>query len=176
MPSHSLLMLCVWLFLDGATLAVFTTPLLLFYARHFEPWQVALAGGPASAAGSVVQLLVFRFMLAHERPWMQRFLPSRTRIEETLKRYPSASFLAIAIARATPLPDAPLKLVAAVVRYPMWRYFAAVLLGALPYYFLLALLGKEFKLPPWALAAVAGVLLAGLLIDFARRARGRPEA
>jgi len=174
--TDSLLMLCVWLFLDGATLAVATTPLLLLYARRFEPWQVALAGGAASAAGSVVQLVVFRAMLAHERPWMKRFLPSRTRIEETLSRYPSASFLAIAVARATPLPDAPLKLVAAVVRYPLWRYFAAVLLGALPYYFVLALLGRQFKLPGWAIAAIAALFVAGLLIDLARRARARPQA
>jgi uncharacterized membrane protein YdjX (TVP38/TMEM64 family) len=164
-------MLCLLLFLDGATLGVSTTPLLLFYARQFTPWQVAVTGAIASAAGSAVQLAVFRWMLAHERPWMHRFLPSRRKLEETLDRYPSASFLAIAVARATPLPDAPLKLVAAAVGYPLWRYLLAVLVGALPYYYVLAWIGREFRLPLWAIVAVAVVLVVGLLIDVARRRR-----
>lgn len=172
MAGQSLAMFCLWLFLDGATISVATTPLLLLYARGYAPWQVAVAGSVSSAAGSVVQLVVFRWMLAHERPWMTRFLPSRERIDQTLKRYPSASFLAIAIARATPLPDAPLKLVAAVVRYPLARYFGAVLLGALPYYYLLALAGHAFRLPAWVLVTVLVLLVAGVAIDHLRRPRG----
>lgn len=171
MTVQSLWMLCLLLFVDGATVAVATTPLLLLYAKHFDPWKVAVAGGVASSAGSVVQLAVFRWMLANERPWMTRFLPSRQKLEETLRRFPSASFLAIAIARATPLPDAPIKLVAAAVRYPLWRYGLAILTGALPYYYLLAWAGHEFPIPLWAIAALAGVLVVGLAVDFLRRAR-----
>ncbi len=171
MAGDSLLVLCLLLFADGATTAAFTTPLLLRYAPHHEPWQVALAGGAASAAGSAVQLRIFRWMLGQQRPWMRRFLPSKEKLEATLKQYPSASFLAIALARATPLPDAPLKLVAAAIGYPIWRYFAAVLLGALPYYWALAWIGREFPLPPWILAAAAGLVVAGFTIDFVRRRR-----
>lgn len=171
MTVESLWMLCLLLFLDGATTAAFTTPLLLAFAKAFEPWQVAVAGGAASAAGSVVQLAVFRWMLGHERPWMGRFLPSKQKLEKTLERYPSASFLAIAIARATPLPDAPLKLVAAAVRYPLERYFAAVLTGALPYYWLLAWAGHELPIPPWAIAALAGAIALGFLVDLLRKRR-----
>lgn len=171
MTVESLWMLCVLLFLDGATTAAFTTPLLLGFAKRFEPWQVALAGGAASAAGSVLQLAVFRWMLGHERPWMRRFLPSKQKLEQTLARYPSASFLAIAIARATPLPDAPIKLVAAVVRYPLPRYFAAVLSGALPYYFLLAWAGHELPIPPWAIAGLAGAIVLGFVVDQLRKRR-----
>lgn len=171
MTVESLWMLCLLLFLDGATTAAFTTPLLLVYSKHFEPWQVAVAGGLASAAGSVLQLAIFRWMLGHERPWMGRFLPSKQKLEETLQRYPSASFLAIAIARATPLPDAPLKLVAAAVRYPLPRYFAAVLAGALPYYYLLAWAGHELPIPPWAIAGLAGAIVLGFVVDLLRKRR-----
>lgn len=171
MTVESLWLLCLLLFLDGATLAIWTTPLLLLFAKSFEPWQVAVAGGLSSAAGSVAQLAMFRWMLAHERSWMSRFLPSRQKLEETLKRFPSASFLAIAIARATPLPDAPLKLVAAAVRYPLERYFAAVLLGALPYYYLLAWAGHDLPIPRWVILAIAGALAIGLLVDLWRRSR-----
>jgi uncharacterized membrane protein YdjX (TVP38/TMEM64 family) len=171
MTVDSLGMLCLLLFLDGATTAAFTTPLLLLYAKGFEPWQVAVAGGAASAAGSVLQLAVFRWMLGHERPWMRRFLPSKQKLEQTLERYPSASFLAIAIARATPLPDAPLKLVAAAGRYPVRLYALAVLLGALPYYFAIALLGRFFKIPTWVLVLVVIAIALFALVDHVRRRR-----
>jgi uncharacterized membrane protein YdjX (TVP38/TMEM64 family) len=167
--GQSLLVLSLLLFVDGATTGAGTTPLLLLCARHHEPWKVAVAGGAASAAGSAVQLLVFRWMLGQKRPWMTRFLPSREKIEATLAQYPSASFLAIAIARATPMPDAPLKLVAAVIGYPIWRYLVAVLLGALPYYAALAYVGHEFPMPPWVIGAVVGVIVLGFAIDLLRR-------
>lgn len=169
--------LCGLLFVDAATLSVWSTPLLLFAAKRFEPWQVALAGGGASAVGSVLQLVAFRWMLAHERAWMRPFLPSRDWITATLARYPNASFLAIAIARATPVPDAPLKLAAAVARYPLPRYFAAVLLGALPYSFALASLGQHLTLPPWLVFAIIAVLAGGVVIDRIRAAaRGGTNA
>ena len=167
--GQSLPVLCLLLFVDGATTGAGTTPLLLLCARHHEPWKVAVAGGAASAAGSAVQLLVFRWMLGQKRPWMTRFLPSREKIEATLAQYPSASFLAIAVARATPMPDAPLKLVAAVIGYPIWRYLAAVMLGALPYYAALAYVGHEFPLPPWVIGAVVGVIVLGFAVDLLRR-------
>ncbi len=167
--GDSLLGLCLLLFLDGATTGAFTTPLLLTRAAQHEPWHIALAGGAASAAGSALQLLAFRWMLRHERPWMQRFLPSRAKLEATLLQYPSASFLALVVARATPLPDAPLKLVAAAVGYPIARYLLAVLLGSLPYYYVLALIGHAFKIPGWVLWAAAGAVLAALALDLWRK-------
>lgn len=165
MGGESLLVLCALLFLDGATLALFTTPLLLAAGRHHEPWVIALAGAAASAAGSAVQLAVFRWMLESGRPWMSRFLPSKRRLEETLQRYPSASFLAIAVARATPLPDAPLKLVAAAVRYPIPRYLLAILLGSVPYYYALGLIGSRFEIPRWVFAVLLGAIVIAFAVD-----------
>jgi uncharacterized membrane protein YdjX (TVP38/TMEM64 family) len=172
----SLWKLCALLFADGATLSVATTPLLLLASQRFTPWHVAIAGGAASAAGSVLQLMAMRWMLAHRRPWMNRFLPARATMDATLKKYPSASFLAIAIARATPLPDTPIKIVAAVLRYPLALYGAAVLLGSLPYYFALALLGRAVRFPLWIIAVLAGVFALGVLVDALRRGRAHEAA
>ena len=46
-----------------------------------------------------------------------------------------------------------------------------MLLGALPYYGALAWIGRAYRFPLWAIAAVAAVFVAGLLVDFARRRR-----
>lgn len=165
----SLFWLCVLLFADGATISVFTTPLLLRFGHAQSPWLVAGLGGLASALGSAVQLALLRWALSSRHPFMRRFAPSRERVDRVLKAHPSASFLALVVARATPLPDAPLKLVAAAVAYPIPRYAVAVLIGSLPYYFALAWLGSEFKFPDWLIATAAGLLLLAWLLDFLRR-------
>ncbi len=175
LPGESLVVLCLLLFLDNATLAAFTTPLLLAYAPRFEPWQVGVFGAAAAGAGSTLQLVLFRWILSADWPWLKRFAPSRERVQRALAGSPSASFLAILVARATPLPDGPIKIVAAAGRYPLPLYFLAVLLGGIPYFALLAWLGHEFPVPPWALFAL--VVIIALVFAFERwRRRGRQTA
>lgn len=171
LSPDSLLVLCVLLFVDGATFAFATTPLLLEYGKHHAPWAVAVAGGASSALGSAVQLLILRWLLASGQPWMRRLAPSKERLQSTLERYPSASFVALMVARATPLPDAPLKLVAAAIRYPIPRYALAIFLGALPYYFALAWIGKAVEIPTWILVAAIVVLALLVVVDRVRNAR-----
>ena len=171
MNPESLWVLCLLLFVDGATFAFFTTPLLLQYGKLHAPWLVALTGGGASALGSVAQLLLLRWALASDHPWTRRWTPSRDKLAATLAQYPSASFLALMLARATPLPDAPLKLVAAAVGYPAVRYGIAIFLGALPYYFVLALVGSKVKIPAWILVGAAVAIVLGALLDGWRKRR-----
>jgi len=168
---ESLGFLCALLFLDGATLAAASTVLILSYGRYHEAWTLATAGALASSLGSGVQLALLRWALHAKHPWMHRFAPSRERIDTALKSYPSASFLALVVARATPLPDAPLKLVAAVGGYPISLYALASFLGTAPYFYVLALIGRRFKLPWWVLAGALGVVLLGVAIDWVRRRR-----
>jgi uncharacterized membrane protein YdjX (TVP38/TMEM64 family) len=106
---------------------------------------------------------------------MKRFAPPRDKLESALRQNPSTSFLALAVARATPLPDAPLKLVAAAAGYPIPLYALATFLGSLPYYFVLALIGRNFKIPVPVLLGALGLLVIGALIDWLRRRRrGNP--
>ena len=104
------------------------------------------------------------------------FAPSREKLTAATQQYPSASFLAQLLARATPLPDAPLKLAAAVVGYPSLLCGLALFLGALPYYFLLAVVGNKVRLPGWVLATAAGVIVVGALLDSWRRHRRKGAA
>lgn len=175
-PEISLPVLCLLLFLDNATTAAATTPLLLTYAPRFEPWQVGLFGAASAGLGSTVQLLLFRWLLAAPWRWVQRFAPSRDRVEKALASSPSASFMAILIARATPLPDGPIKLVAAAGRYPLPLYFTAVLLGGIPYFALLAWLGHEFPIPPWALLLLIVIIALVYLFErWRKRVRAAPR-
>jgi len=171
--NQSLWMMCLVLFAEGGTLSFLTTPTLLYYGRYHEPWVVGLAGSASSAAGSALQLLVLRWALSSRHAWMRRFAPSREKVEAAIRRFPSASFMALLVARATPLPDAPLKVVAAVIGYSVLLYSLAVFLGALPYFYVLALLGREFQIPAWILIAAVLLIALGILID-RLRVRARP--
>jgi uncharacterized membrane protein YdjX (TVP38/TMEM64 family) len=173
MNGEALWVLCGLLFLDGATFAFFTTVLLLHYGQFHPPWQVAVFGGASSALGSMLQLLALRWAMASGRRWMHRFAPSRDKLEAAIRAYPSASFLAIATARATPLPDAPIKLVAAAAGYPLPLYGIAIYLGSLPYYFALALVGSRVRIPLWVLLGALAVVGIGIWIDRWRRRPGR---
>ena len=176
MNPDSLAALCLLMFADGATFSFATTLLLLQYGKFHEPWMVAVFGGLASAAGNIVQLLILRWLLGASQPWMKRFAPSREKLDAALKSYPSTMFLALFWARLTPLPDAPLKLVAAAIRYSPLRYGIAVYLGAIPYYYLLAMVGRAFKVPGWVLVLAVLVLALGVAFDFWRRRRaGTPR-
>jgi len=176
MHAESLPFFCLLLFLDGATFSFATSFLLLHYGRLHEPWMVAVFGGLASAAGGVVQLVILRWLLGESQPWMRRFAPSREKLDRAMKSYPSTMFLALFWARLTPLPDAPLKLAAAATRYSLLRYAIAIYLGAIPYYFLLALAGSRLRIPPWVLVLAAVVLLLGMGVDFWRRRRARARS
>jgi uncharacterized membrane protein YdjX (TVP38/TMEM64 family) len=175
---NSLWVYCLALFVDGATFAFATTLLVILYAPYHAPWEMALAGSLASALGSAVQFQVLRLMLDSGHPWLQRFAPSREKLAAAVSQNPSASFLTILVARATPMPDAPVKLVAAAGRYPVRLYALAILLGALPYYFALAFLARkaadlarEFKVPWWVVAAAFALVGLGLALDHLRRRR-----
>lgn len=162
---------CGLLFLDGATLAAFTTPIMLVQGRHHEPWLLAAAGGSASALGSALQFYVLKRILGGEHRWLRRFAPSRARLAAALERYRSASFVALLVARATPISDGPVKLVAAAGGYPVRNYLAAILLGGLPYYFALALLGRKVSVPPWILVGLILAVVAAFVVDQVRAGR-----
>lgn len=164
MDATPLWLLLLGLFLDGATVGLFT-PLLLFGAgKTIAPTVVALAGGAASALGSMLQLRVLRWLLAEERPWLgARWHDLRGRLAAALERYRSASFVALVLMRATPMPDLPIKLVAAAGHYPIPRYGLAVYLGSLPYYYLIAKAGEWAQLPTWLVIAAA-VLVAAVAV------------
>ena len=173
--TQSLWMMCLLLFAEGGTLSFLTTPTLLLYGKDHDPWAVALLGSASSAAWSALQLLILRWALSGRHAWTRRFAPSREKVEAAVRHNPSASFLALLLARATPLPDAPLKVVAAVVEYPVLRYALAVFLGAVPYFYVLARLGKKFQVPNWMLIAAAILIGLGLLIDRLRARHREPS-
>ena len=160
------------IFVDGAVLGLATNAIVIAAGKAYAPWMIALVGGAASGLGSMVQLVWLRWLLSTDHAWARRWRPSEEKLTAALRRHRSASFLALLLVRATPVPDLPLKLVAAWGGYPISLYGLAVWLGALPYYYVLARIGKWVNPPLWAIVvAFAALGLAGWL--WSRRRRGR---
>jgi len=167
---------CLALAADGATFSFATTVLIILYAPFHPTWKLALFGSVASAVGSTAQFALLRWVLDSGHPWLRRLAPSREKLTSALSDNPSTSFLTLMVARATPMPDAPLKLVAAAGHYPIRLYALAIVLGALPYYFVIAFLARraeelarQFRMPWWAVAAACGLVALGLAADWLRR-------
>jgi uncharacterized membrane protein YdjX (TVP38/TMEM64 family) len=114
---------------------------------------------------------VLQWALSGRHQWIARFAPRRQKLHDALERYKSASFLGLVLMRATPIPDLPLKLVAAAGGYPILRYGLAVWLGALPYYYLLAKAGQVFPIPRWILIAAVAVVAAVAITERVVRLR-----
>ena len=166
------------LFLDGVTLGAATNPLLVEAGKTHEAWMLAVFGGLASALGNLIQLWGMRWVINKgiEFKWARRFAPSEDKLRTAMQKYKRASFLAIVVVRATPVPDLPLKLVAAAGGYPIPLYGLAVWLGALPYYYVLARIGKTFQPSIWIIVgAFAFIALVGWL-EGLRRKRARRRA
>ena len=161
------------LLIDGATFGLVTPPLLLEAGKSHPPWMVGVVLGGASAIGSMIQLRIFRWVLSGRHRWLTRLAPSRQKLEDAIGRYKNASFLGLVLVRATPIPDLPLKVVAAAGNYPIPRYGLAVWLGAIPYYYLLAKIGETFR-PPLLLigAGALAVVGIGVVERLLRRRRG----
>ena len=177
--THPLTVLCALLFLDGALLSCFTTVLLLHFGTRLPAWELACLGGLSSALGSMLQFRVLARALRSNFAWVRRLAPARARVEAAVAAHPAFSFATILLARATPVPDGPVKLVAAWTGYSTLAYGSAVFLGSVPYYFALGRLGGVARLPFPALLAVvagasAGIALLGLLVGRVRAAISSP--
>jgi len=169
------LLACLLLFLDGATIGLTTNAIVVAMGKQYEPWLIAAVGGAFSGLGSMAQLWWLTWVLHAPFPWAQRWKPSEDRVQAALQRHPQASFLALFVMRATPVPDWPLKLVAAWGRYPVPLYGLAVWLGALPYYYVLARIGKWVNPPLWTIVAAVVVFgVAGWIWSRTRSAKQHP--
>jgi uncharacterized membrane protein YdjX (TVP38/TMEM64 family) len=175
-PTVSFLVILLFLFADGATVGLFTPAILLEAGKNHAPWKIGLLGGAASAIGSMIQLRFFQWALSGERRWLTRFAPTRQKLEDALERYRKASFLGLVFMRATPIPDLPLKLVAAAGGYPILLYGLAVWIGAIPYYFLLAKVGQIFPIPTWVIVAGAALIAVVALFERVVRRKKRTQA
>ena len=86
--------------------------------------------------------------------------------QKSLHIFKKSPFLLLSGAAMSPIPYYPFKFLSIAGNYPLWKYQTALLVGRMPRYFLLALLGKALQVPTWLLVVIFFVLM---MLPFAQK-------
>lgn len=143
---------------------------LLYYARLYPAWMLALVG---TIAASAAEALNYRLVdWAAARPALAG-LKERRAVCWSVAAFRRAPFWATAVIIFSPLPDTAVRVLAPLGAYPINKFVLATAVGRFPRLLLIAGLGALIAVPPWVLGAAGGALVAGALARrLARRHRG----
>jgi ribonucleoside-triphosphate reductase len=131
-------------------------PALFAAAKVAPPVAVALAG----TAGCLVAIVLDYALIG----WLVNHRLLKTELDDSrgfqvAQRYlGKAPFVLIALSALLPVPFYPAKILAISRDYPVHRFMAALVLGRMPRFYLLALGGQKVQAPDSALVS-AGVFL-----------------
>ncbi len=120
-------------------------PILIAFGETHSPWLVALVAvvGTVMAEGLNYSFFGLFYGIPSFREVFQR--ESVKRIADLFSRMP---FSAILVAGFTPIPFFPVRFLVVITGYPVWKYLTAVFLSRWPRFYLLALFGALFDVPP----------------------------
>jgi uncharacterized membrane protein YdjX (TVP38/TMEM64 family) len=134
-------------------------PLLMLYGRHYPVWVVTLVAACSSAYAEILSLHLMRGVMATRLLARLQRSVQASRMMRLFNRSPAA---AIAIAAVSPFPDWITRTLAAVARYPAWRYVLADTIGRLPKLWVPIALGTVVGIPDgWLVGLAAGSLVFG---------------
>jgi ribonucleoside-triphosphate reductase len=121
-------------------------PAVVYAGTLYPALLVAVVGGAATAIASAVDYWLIR-----------RAFHSKTvgKVKETrlfrwaVRWFRWQPFLTIIVFALTPIPFYPIRVLAPAADYPAWRYVAAVVVGRIPRYYLIALGGAWASRVTW---------------------------
>ncbi len=93
--------------------------------------------------------------------------------QRTLYYYQKAPFFTNMLAAISPVPFYPVRILSISSGYSAWKYTTAVVMGRVPRYFFLAMMGDIFQIPNWFIALFFGILVFSFLHQ--RQAMRRPK-
>jgi len=165
-PLHPQLLLVLYSIPANTGLSLFSHEVaLLDYGAHEPLLLTALSATIGTVIAGYLDWRVFVPLLGWERLSLHR---ERRWVRGLLSRFQRAPFFVIMLTAATPVPFFPFKMMAFSVRYPMWRYLAALTLARAPRYVAIAWLGEALDLPAWLLlVTLVAVLLVAVLKELA---------
>jgi len=132
-------------------------PAIVFCGQHFDAVIVALVAAAGNVAAGWVDYHFFTPLL--QMQFSQGY--KKTKIyNRAITWFNKAPFWAVVVFALTPLPFYLVKFLAFSSGYPMPRYIAGILLGRLPRFYLLALLGHFLRIPAWMMVALFSAIFA----------------
>jgi len=165
---HPQLVLFLYSIPSNSAVSIFSHEIALYdYGSHQPILLTALSATLGTVVAGFLDWSVFVPLL----DWQKVAAFRRNRLYRwAIDRFAKAPFTVLVIAGFTPIPFFPFKFLAFSMKYPLARYLAALTLARAPRYLLLGWLGREFRIPPWALL---GLFLALLVFALSHQARAR---
>jgi membrane protein YqaA with SNARE-associated domain len=140
-------------------------PVILFFGKFHPAWTVALAATAGTLITELINYTIFA-SLADLRTF-QRICQGRI-MGRLVGLFRKAPFPTLWIAGLTPVPFYPFRFLVAAARYPAPLYALAVVLSRFPRFYLLAFLGRTFKIPNGLIGGLFLVLLVAALVPLIR--------
>jgi membrane protein YqaA with SNARE-associated domain len=132
-------------------------PVIVYCGQHFNAFIVALVAVAGNVAAGWVDYHFFTPFLQMQFSQGYR----KTRIyNRAIGWFNKAPFWSVVVFALTPLPFYLVKFLAFSTGYPMSRYIAGIVVGRLPRFYLLALLGHFLHIPVWMMIALFSAIFA----------------
>jgi len=144
-------------------------PLIMEAAKYEHAVAVTVVATAAYMYMEYVNWRVYAWVLSWKR---LGGLGRRRSVRWGVKHFAKAPFITVVVFAFTPLPFFVVRALAILVRWPVWRFMTATLVGRAPRVFLYAWVGELVGIPTWMLVAV--VLGGTLAVIGGRVMRGEP--
>lgn len=131
-------------------------PVLVYLGATYSPIILACIVMVGTWIAGLLDYYVFVPLLTHRA--MDR-IKATSGYQTAVRWFSYQPFLTLVVAGFTPIPFFIFKFIAFAVKYPIPKYLAALLVGRLPRYYLLALLGAVFDLPNWLIVGAFIIML-----------------
>jgi membrane protein YqaA with SNARE-associated domain len=119
-------------------------PVLIYFGKFFSPWAVTAVALSSTLIVEVTNYFAIGYLF--DLRAFQKFKASPL-VNKIVRLFLKAPFLALWVASFTPIIFYPFRFLVVLAKYPAWKYVVAVALGRGPRFYILALLGKLFKIP-----------------------------
>ncbi len=126
-------------------------PGMIYFGKIMPPVLVATVGGAATLVAAILDYRLFNRIL--HAPRAARLYQGSELYRVARAAFCKAPFLTVALAGFLPLPYSPFKFLAISAGYAEARYVTAVCTGRTPRYYVLAAIGKAYKVPTSVLVA-----------------------
>jgi membrane protein YqaA with SNARE-associated domain len=137
-------------------------PGVLYMARWYLPWEIAIAATVASAVVAFADYALVEAAMRHPRIQGARDARMMRWAVRWMTRFPFAIIVAFSLVPV--LPISAVRALAPISGYPLRRYIAAMVVGRLPRFFLLAWLGNAVLIPTWVLLVVTAAAFAMMFL------------
>jgi ribonucleoside-triphosphate reductase len=131
-------------------------PMLFEAAKHYPPLLIASVGTVGCLVAALLDYAMIGWVVNHRL--VKTELDDSRAFRTAQRWFGRAPFLLVTASAFFPVPFYPAKILAIAREYPASRFLAAVLVGRLPRFYLLALVGGEVNAPRSALVS-AGITL-----------------